>query len=68
MKTTAAVEVVFDGLLHDGTEEHRCSSYYFDVAADGTFSRVIVWIDGETPQSAGIGTAVPGDESREPQR
>lgn len=42
-------EQSFVGLRRDGTREERHSVYLFDVGDDGLFTRVIVWIDGETP-------------------
>jgi ketosteroid isomerase-like protein len=45
-----ATEQSFVGLRRDGTREERHSVYLFDIADDGRFTRVIVWIDGETPE------------------
>lgn len=47
-----ATEQAFTGRRVDGEIEERYSSYFFDVNAAGKLSRVIVWIDGETPAGA----------------
>jgi ketosteroid isomerase-like protein len=44
-----ATEQSFAGRLHDGTVERRYSAYIFELDEHGRFSRVMVWIDGETP-------------------
>ena len=45
-----ATEQAFRGVLHDGTIEERTSAYFFEFDERDVFTRVIVWIDGETPE------------------
>jgi uncharacterized protein (TIGR02246 family) len=47
-----ATEQAFTGRRVDGEIELRCSCYFFDVSAARKLTRVIVWIDGETPAGA----------------
>jgi ketosteroid isomerase-like protein len=42
-------EQTFHGELASGSAEERRSIYVFEVDGSGSFSRVIVWIDGATP-------------------
>jgi hypothetical protein len=44
-----ATEQAFTGVLAGGTVEERYSAYFFDFDRKNVFTRVIVWIDGETP-------------------
>lgn len=45
-----ATEQDFTGVLRDGTLEERTSAYFFEFDERDALTRVIVWIDGETPE------------------
>jgi ketosteroid isomerase-like protein len=52
-----ATEQTFTGVLNDGTVEERHSAYFFDFDDRDAFTRVIVWIDGETPGTQPVAPA-----------
>ena len=44
-----ATEQSYIGELNDGTRNHMHNCNFFDVDADGKFSRVIIWMAGTNP-------------------
>jgi ketosteroid isomerase-like protein len=44
-----ATEQSYIGELHDGTKNDMHNCNFFDVDADGRFSRVIIWMAGTNP-------------------